>query len=182
MFNIFRTDASKAIFRTSDSLYIKCGLSLGTPFGCNSWEWILAWTGQNFIFFTLKIGLETGSLGLIQYGWLHTVIPDWSSSLWVPSSSTYGFYLQDPAEFKSRAGIPTITYTFQARAEEGGTKGNLTFQGVFLEISCNTSAGISLARASSLWGRRGNVVFGPGYLVISNKIRILLLMRKDFYS
>lgn len=140
-------------------------------------------TGLNrteFYFFTLKIGLETGSLGLIQYGWLHTVISDWSSSFWVPLSSKHGFYPQCLPEFKLRAGIRTITCTFQATAEKGGQKGNLTFQEVFPEISCNTSFVISLARVSSLWGRLGNVVFWAGYSTITNKIRTLLLMRKGF--
>lgn len=129
MFNFSRIDSSKAIFRTSDSLYVKCGLSLGDAFGCNWQEWILAWAGQNFIFFTLKIGLETGSLGLIQYGWHHTVIPNWSSLFWVPSPSMRGFYLQGPPEFKSKPGIPNITCTFQARAEEeGGQRMTLLFK------------------------------------------------------
>lgn len=35
MFNFFRTDSSKAIFRTSDSLYVKCGLSVGIAFACD---------------------------------------------------------------------------------------------------------------------------------------------------
>lgn len=140
-------------------------------------------TGLNraeFYFFTFKIGLETGSLGLIQYGWDHTIIPNWISSFWIPLSSMCGFHphLQ---EFNLRAGIPTIICTFQARSEEWGQKGDLTFQEVFPEISCNTFV-ISVARTSFPWGRLGNVVFWSGCLAITNKIKVLLLVRKGFYK
>lgn len=183
MFNFFRTHSSVAIFRTSDSLHITCGLSLGTAFVCKWQKWILAWAEQDFFFFfTLKIGLETSSLGLILYGWLHTILPRWSSLLSVPSSSTHGFYLWDLPRVQTEGWNSNHHLNFPGQSRGQGNKGWPYLSRTLLEISCNTSASISLAKSSSLWGRLGNVVFWAGYLAISNKIRILLLMRKDFYS
>lgn len=167
MFN-FRIDSSKAILGLLIFLSLKCGLSLGIAFGCNRQKWILASVGKNFVSL-LKIGLETGSLGLKHY--------DGST----PSSPTEVPYfgllpsqcmaciskvprLQGPPGLELQ---PSPAQPNPGQRKEGGPKGGPTFQGVFPEIFC-TSADISLARSLSLWGRMGNVVFQARYIVISS--------------
>lgn len=98
-----------------------------------------------------------------------------SSPTEAPPTSMHDSYPQCLPEFKLRARIQQSPAHSRPEPRKGGPKGDLTFQEVFPEISCNTSS-------SSLWGRLGNTVFWVGYLANPNKIRILLLMRKDFYK